>query len=79
MLQEMYWENNHAAVFGGAIYFSDYSTFSYCVPSDDLGPYTAKEECKEPQVWKTLTIFCNILFFVIAIATIKGQDLYYIG
>ena len=25
------------------------------------------------------TIFCNILFFVVAIATIKGQDLYYVG
>ena len=25
------------------------------------------------------TIFCNILFFVVAIATIKGQELYYVG
>ena len=24
----VYWENNHAAVFGGAIYFSDYSPIS---------------------------------------------------
>ena len=30
----VYWENNHAAVFGGAIYFGDYSPFSYCVSSD---------------------------------------------
>ena len=41
----VYWENNHAAVFGGAIYFGDYSPFSYCVSSKDLGPYIAKEEC----------------------------------
>ena len=41
----VYWENNHAAVFGGAIYFSDYSPFSYCVSSDDPGSYIAKEEC----------------------------------
>ena len=41
----VYWENNHAAVFGGAIYFSDYSPFSYCVSSDDQGSYMAKEEC----------------------------------
>ena len=41
----VYWENNHAAVFGGAIYFSDYSPFSYCVSSDDPGSYMAKEEC----------------------------------
>ena len=38
----VYWENNHAAVFGGAIYFSDYS---YCVSIDDPGFYIAKEEC----------------------------------
>ena len=41
----VYWENNHAAVFGGAIYFSDYNPFSYCVSSDDLSSYMAKEEC----------------------------------
>jgi len=41
----VYWKNNHAAVFGGAIYFSDYSPFSYCVSSADPGPYLAKEEC----------------------------------
>ena len=41
----VYWENNHAAVFGGAIYFGDYSPFSYCVSSDDPGSYIAKEEC----------------------------------
>ena len=41
----VYWENNHAAVFGGAIYVSDYSPFSYCVSSDNPGPYIAKEEC----------------------------------
>ena len=41
----VYWENNHAAVFGGAIYFSDYSPFSYCISSDDPGSYIAKEEC----------------------------------
>ena len=38
----VYWENNHAAVFGGAIYVSDYS---YCVSIDDPGFYIAKEEC----------------------------------
>ena len=32
-------------MFGGAIYFSDYSPFSYCVSSDDPGLYIAKEEC----------------------------------
>ena len=32
----VYWENNHAAVFGGAIYFSDYSPISYCASSGDL-------------------------------------------
>ena len=44
----VYWENNHAAVFGGAIYFSDYSPISYCVTSGDLAAvasYIPKEEC----------------------------------
>ena len=41
----VYWENNHAAVFGGAIDVSDYSPFSYCVSSDNPGLYIAKEEC----------------------------------
>ena len=44
----VYWENNHAAVFGGAIYFSDYSPISYCVSSGDsatLASYIPKVEC----------------------------------
>ena len=44
----VYWENNHAAVFGGAIYFSDYSPISYCVSSGVLATvasYIPKEEC----------------------------------
>ena len=43
----VYWESNHAAVFGGAIYFSDYSPISYCASSGDLAAvaYIPKEEC----------------------------------
>ena len=43
----VYWENNHAAVFGGAIYFSDYSPISYCVSGSDsaTSPYLPREQC----------------------------------
>ena len=43
----VYWENNYAAVFGGAIYFSDYSPIRYCVSSSDsaTSAYLPKEEC----------------------------------
>ena len=41
----VYWENNHAALFGGAIYCTDYNPISYCVSYPATSAYLPKEEC----------------------------------
>ena len=44
----VYWENNHATVFGGAIYCTDYSPISYCFSSSDSATVVSllpREQC----------------------------------
>ena len=72
----VYWENNHAAVFGGAIYVSDYNPISYCALSAEFMPiavYIPKDECFFQLTDQNLS---EVLVFKNNSADVAGSVLY---